>query len=131
MTHIFERVTVQCPYAAARRYVHEDAVHLTSPLPPFVLRVEHLTDPLQFDERLRVEWMARDGGPFPVFNGEIVLRANGSSNSAILELSGDYVPPLGAAGQTFDLFVGTKIATATARSVLRKLAAAIERESAA
>lgn len=128
MTHIFERIMVRCPYARARRLVHEDAVRITPPI-PFVLQFEHAHDPLRFDERLHVHWMSKDGGPFPEFSGEIVLRAEPNVDGAILELSGDYVPPFGRAGLAFDLFLGTKIAAATAKSVLRKMADAIEQEA--
>ena len=126
MTHIFERVLVKCPYAAARRYVHEDAVHAVPPLPPYTLELERAEDELRFDERLRVEWTPKDGALLPHFLGELVLRALPEMDEAVLELSGDYVPPLGVTGRAFDLFIGQKVATATAKSVLRKMAQDIE-----
>ncbi|HET9095732.1 MAG TPA: hypothetical protein VFN37_03640 [Candidatus Baltobacteraceae bacterium] len=128
MTHIFERVAVRCPYAAARRYVHDDAVHAVPPIPPFTLQLEHADDPLRFDERLRVQWTPKPGAPYPEFIGQIILRADPDAGT-VLELTGDYLPPFGAPGRAFDLFIGTKIATATAKSVLRKMAEAIEHAS--
>ncbi len=126
MTHIFERMTVQCPYALARRCVHDgEALQIQSPVSSFVVQLEHTADPLRFDERLRVHWQSKHGG-FTRFTGEIVLRADPAVNAAVLELSGDYYPPLGAAARTFDLFDGTRIASITAKRVLRTIADAIE-----
>lgn len=126
MTHIFERVALKCPYAAARRFVHDDALHAVPPIPPFTLSLEHADDPLKFDERLRVRWTPKGGAPYPEFVGEIVLRADPALGAPVLELSGDYLPPFGPPGRAFDLLVGTRIASATARNVLRKMADAIE-----
>lgn len=126
MTHIFERVLVRCPYTVARRYVHEDAVHAIPPVPPYTLHLEHAEDQLRFDERLRVEWEPKEGAPLPHFLGELVLRALPEMHESMLELSGDYIPPLGAPGRAFDLFIGQKLAMATAKSVLHKMAHDIE-----
>ncbi len=130
MTHIFERVTVKCPYGAARRFVQEDATHFVPTIPHFALQLEHAVDPLRFDERLRVHWVPEQGAILPQFSGEIVLRADARLGDAVLELSGDYAPPFGAPGKAFDLFIGQKVASATAKSVLRKMAEAIEQHKA-
>lgn len=106
--------------------MHDDALHAVPPIPPFTLRLEHADDPLKFDERLRVQWTPKAGAPYPEFIGEIVLRADPAIGVPVLELSGDYLPPFGPPGRAFDLLVGTKIASATARNVLRKMADAIE-----
>lgn len=129
MTHIFERIMVHCPYAEARRYVHDDALRAVPRIPPFVMELERAQDPLRFDERLRVRWTPKAGAPYPQFDGEIVLRAERDFGGAVLELSGDYAPPFGSAGRAFDLLVGARIASATARNVLRSMAEAIERQA--
>lgn len=129
MTHVFERIYVRCPYAAARRYVHEDALHLVPPIPPYTMHLEHADDPLRFDERLRVEWTPKEGAPYPHFTGEVVLRADPDMSTTVLEISGDYVPPFGAPGRAFDLLVGQKIASATAKSVLHHMAEDIEQHA--
>lgn len=128
MTHIFERVAVKCPYGRARQYVQKDAVRFVPAIPPFTLELEHADDPLHFDERLRVHWTPKDGAILPQFSGEIVLRADlDLGGAAVLELSGSYAPPFGVPGKAFDLFIGQKIASATAKSVLRKIADDMEK----
>lgn len=127
MTHIHERIFLKCAYARARRCVHERAGRLVPEIPPFELEVRPAEDPLRFDERLHVRWSPKDRALLPTFEGEIALRAVGPGGSAVLELYGDYAPPLGAPGRAFDLFVGVRIATATAKNVLREMASAIER----
>ena len=130
MTHIFERIFVKCPYGSARRYVQEDAVQAAPLIPPFTLHLEAANDPLRFDQRLYVEWKPKEGAPLPHFFGELILRAEPECKGSVLEISGDYVPPFGVPGHAFDLFVGQRIATATAKNVLRKIAVDIEARAA-
>lgn len=129
VTHIFERISVKCPYGAARRYIQQDVIHSIPSIPPFTLQLESAEDPLKSDQRLYVTWKPKESAPLPHFFGELVLRPELGINGSVLEISGDYVPPFGAPGRAFDLFIGQKIAMATAKSVLRKIAEDIERSA--
>lgn len=131
MTHIFERVALECPYAQARDYLQQDAAAFIPAIPPFTLELEHAEDPLRFDQRLHVHWTPKEGAILPEFTGVIVLRADRDlDGTPVLELSGSYAPPFGVPGKAFDLFIGQKIASATAKSVLRKIALDIESRAA-
>lgn len=131
MTHIFERVALECHYSQARAYLQQDAVRCVPAIPPFTLELEHADDPLRFDQRLHVHWTPKAGAILPQFSGEIVLRADRDLGGApVLELSGHYAPPFGVPGKAFDLFIGQKVASATAKNVLRKIAYEIESRAA-
>ena len=78
------------------------------------------------DEGLSLEWAADGGGPFPKFEGTLVLRPH--SGQTELELKGGYTPPLGEIGAAFDAVVGNKIACATIRTLLENIKAALEEE---
>lgn len=145
MTHIYERLFLKCPYVRAREYLREaleavadgDTVQtlpLTAPL-TFVpgtleknvlVRYERGRDPLHFDEPWNVYWTPEGGGPYPDFSGEMTVRADESYRGAVLELMGDYAPPFGAVGRAFDMVIGAKIASSTARSLLQQIAETME-----
>lgn len=145
MTHVYERIFLKCPYVRAREYLRESlepAAESTSPqvLPlaaplTFVpgaleknvlVRYERGRDPMHFDEPWHVFWTPEGGGPYPDFSGEITVRADESYNGAVLELHGDYAPPLGAVGKAFDMVIGAKIAASTARKLLGRIGGAME-----
>jgi hypothetical protein len=149
-TTIYERQLTHCPYVRARGYLHESiqaAVQQRAPtvLPlratlPFVegaLEKDVLVtygpgeDPMRFDEPWRVHWTPEGGGPYPDFDGELTVRADESYRRAILELRGDYNPPLGTFGHAFDLVIGSKIAARTARALLQTIAQSMETRFAA
>lgn len=145
MTHIYERIFLKCPYVRAREYLRESleaaadgqtvqSLPLTAPL-AFVpgtleknvlVRYERGKDPLHFDEPWNVYWTPDGGGPYPDFAGELTVRADESYRGAVLELQGDYVPPFGPVGRAFDLVLGAKIASATAKDLLRQIARVME-----
>jgi hypothetical protein len=83
-------------------------------------------DPLRFDEPWLVHWTPQGGGPYPDFDGELTVRADESYRRAVLELRGEYKPPLGTFGQAFDLVLGAKIAARTARALLQEIARVME-----
>lgn len=64
-------------------------------------------------------------GLFPRFEGELQLSALDPERSELV-LSGRYRPPLGAAGQVLDEALLTRVARATMRSLLRRVARALE-----
>lgn len=152
MTHVYERVPLDCPYVQAREYLRRmleplaregspQPLALAAPigrleLPKRVLvRYARTDDPMHFDERWRVEWVPESGGPYPDFRGELRLNAGTSASGALIELQGDFIPPSGAISRVFDMTIGARIAAATARSLLRHIGAQIQahrdRESAA
>lgn len=85
-------------------------------------------DPLKFDEPWLVHWTPEDGGPYPDFDGALTVRADESYRRAILELRGEYRPPLGTFGQAFDLVIGAKIAAGTARVLLGEIGEVMEEQ---
>ncbi|HET9392452.1 MAG TPA: hypothetical protein VFO29_02845 [Candidatus Rubrimentiphilum sp.] len=138
-TRVYERYRTNCPYVRAREYLHgalqgvvdnQRTVTLTLKAgtleKPVLVTYERGEDPMRFDEPWLVHWTPKDGGPYPDFDGEIIVRADESYRSAILELRGEYTPPLGTFGQAFDLLVGSRIAAATARTLLEQIARIME-----
>jgi hypothetical protein len=76
---------------------------------------------------LAVRWEATGAGGslFPALDADItVVPADGQS--AILRLAGSYRPPLGALGTVLDKVILRRIATATIRAFLNRIAAAID-----
>lgn len=137
MTSIKESLHIACPYARARGYLHDllqDAalshepqlLHLSAPLPGTHLELEkgvhvtyaHATDPMHFDEPWTVRWTPEPGGMYPSFSGTLTIRADEVYRAAILELEGQYAPPMGTAGAVFDLALGHRIASATMQRLL-------------
>lgn len=154
MSTLQERLVVACPYVRAREYLSdtlsEPANQHREERLPLTAQVEHLPaqfeknvvvrysagrDPMHFDEPWHVSWSPEGGGPYPDFSGELTVRADEGYGSSVLELTGTYTPPLGAAGKVFDAAVGRKIASVTAQNLLASIAAQMveryEREEAA
>ena len=77
-------------------------------------------------EGMSLEWEPEGGGPFPRFEGKLILHPN--SGQTELELKGGYTPPLGEIGAAFDAVIGNKIARATIRILLENLKAVLEEE---
>jgi uncharacterized membrane protein len=75
---------------------------------------------MHFDQPWRIRWKPQ-GGPYPEFEGELVVRADETWETSRLELRGSYRPPGGIAGAAFDLVVGGRIASSTAQALLRRL----------
>ena len=82
-------------------------------------------DPMHFDAPWRVHWETSEGA-FPAFDGTLCVCADETYASSIIELRGEYTPPLGLAGEVFDHAVGSRIASATARNLLEGIARKIE-----
>jgi hypothetical protein len=144
-TTIHEHYLINCPYARARQYLQESiegsmrkgsatALPLKASLPLLKGSIEKNVlvsygrgqDPLKFDEPWLVHWTPEDGGPYPDFDGALTVRADESYRRAILELRGEYRPPLGTFGQAFDLVLGARIAAGTARGLLNEIGAVME-----
>jgi hypothetical protein len=143
MTRIAERRPVECPYHFARSYLGEvlepaaasgarRTILLTVPVADRALAKEVIVefavalDPRHFDEPWAVHWEPKGGGPYPTFDGTLVVRADETYDRSVLELDGEYAPPLGAAGAIFDAVVGKRIAEFTARGLLGRIGSALE-----
>jgi hypothetical protein len=76
---------------------------------------------------LAVRWEATGpgGGLFPALDANITVMPDGGQ-SATLRLAGSYRPPLGALGTVLDKAILHRIATATVRDFLHRIAAAID-----
>lgn len=90
-----------------------------------LVRYEPGRDPLQFDELWNVYWTPA-GGPYPDFAGQLTVRADENFRGAVLELTGDYAPPLDVMGQTLDMVSAAKIASGTAKELLAQIARYLE-----
>jgi len=93
----------------------------------------HLGQAEQADEGLLIPFIWEAAGPagiFPRFEGQLRLAAL-DPERAELQLSGRYRPPLGRAGQVLHDTLLTRLAQATLRSFLRRIARGLEQEHAA
>lgn len=90
----------------------------------------HLGTPEGADEALVIPLTWEATGPsglFPRLEGELRLSALDPERSEVC-LSGRYRPPLGRAGQALDEALLTHVARATVRSLLRRVARALEED---
>ena len=143
MTQLQERRVVDCPYHFARSYLEEAlkplavnqterTITLSVPFGDGTLAKDVNvvfnvgSDPRHFDEPWVVHWEPKGGGPYPTFDGTLVVRADETYDRSVLEIKGEYVPPLGAAGAAFDAVAGKRIAQATLQGLLRRIGAALE-----
>jgi hypothetical protein len=74
-------------------------------------------DEFAFDWNARSRW-------FPKFNGVLRLRPAASATRIVLD--GQYIAPFGWFGGIFDRYVGRRIASATARDLVARLALMLE-----
>ena len=141
MTKIYEFVRIQCPSILARTYIYESLgafsgwplpllAELTVPIPGTsreltkAVNVEYEA-PENLDDPWRVSWRPEPGGIYPSFEGVLTIVDADNARATILELEGQYEPPLGMAGAAFDAAIGHRIATATANRLLAGIAAEI------
>lgn len=145
MTHLHEHRFLKCPYTRAKGYLREalQSLAATQQTQRLTLRVPFAdryglrkdvlvtygtgVDPMHFDEPWDVHWVPEGGGPYPAFDGELTIRADQDYPTSIIELTGSYKPPLGVAGAAFDALAGSRIAAATAQTLLQQLGDAMER----
>ena len=131
MTHVFERLLLRCPYVRAREFLPQALTGTLRFLPGaleknVVVRYERSTGPAQIDTPWRVRWSPETDGPYPGFRGQISILADESFTAAVLELSGDYSPPFELQDEPFDIAMGARIASNTARALLRRIGAGVE-----
>ena len=88
----------------------------------------HFRDLVQRDDRagLALRWQAAGpgGGMFPVLDADITLTPAGE-HTTLLTLAGTYRPPLGALGAGLDRAILHRVAAATIRAFLSRIADAI------
>lgn len=70
-----------------------------------------------------IRWIPEPGGLYPSFEGTLSARANDEDGSTILEVTGQYTPPLGTAGAAFDHLLGRRLTSDTAHNLLLNVAA--------
>ncbi|HEY8320631.1 MAG TPA: hypothetical protein VIG46_02400 [Candidatus Baltobacteraceae bacterium] len=139
MTSISERHFVPCPYGLAKQFLTDELfpsdggqlewiLHVAPPVPKGIdvskdvdVSVSRAIDPMHFDEPWNVCWQPHGGGPFPTFSGTLTVRADEDWNVSALELAGTYEPPLGPAGKAFDMLLGARLATLTAKALLSQI----------
>jgi len=141
MAQLVESAFVDCPYHRARAYLASgvgerigtgESMTLRVPLGEMELKKNVIVtftpgiDPMHMDQPWRVRWTPEGGGPYPDFDGELTVRADEDYTTSILELKGEYLPPGGKLGQAFDYVVGSRIATITAQTLLKRLGSEFE-----
>lgn len=135
MTHIFEKVFLACTYAHARDNLREvlqgfartgTVQRLALDEGVALVRYEQGSDPTHFDDVWQVYWTTDGGGAYPDFGGAISVQAGEALGGAMLELHGDFTPPLGNAGEPFDFMAAQKMASAAGRALLSSIAGKVE-----
>ena len=141
MSDFSERIVVNAPFDQAARhlatYIADHAaddgktVRIRLQLPARVIgkTVIATLHPLRSIADARptysVEWEPEGGGPFPSFAGALAVDDVDAGRFRLI-LAGHYDAPLGAPGEMFDATVGSWIARASARELLRTIARYIE-----
>ena len=148
---VFESVIVaDCPFSIASEYVssymqrfadNDDEVAMVRlPLRTFGLPLPgslrhririRFEDSVDVNERnrshrgLKFHWSA--GNPLlPDLHGDLSFRIAADSRTEIV-LTGEYSPPLGRVGSVLDKLMGKRIALATGKALLERIAADMER----
>lgn len=85
------------------------------------VQVSKRRDKNNINEELGISWTPEDGGPYPSFNGRLIVWGSGAEGESFIELSGEYEPPGGTAGKFFDDAIGHLIAERTAHEFLAAL----------
>ncbi|HLY03564.1 MAG TPA: hypothetical protein VKR56_13850 [Candidatus Cybelea sp.] len=137
MSELLETLVLRCPYHLAQGYLADSVgaraasgeqrtLTLTATVPGMELSKAVMVsfgsavDPMHFDQPWRIHWTPQSG-LYPEFEGELTVRADETYETSRLELRGSYRPPGGIAGAAFDWVAGGRIASATARALLRRL----------
>jgi hypothetical protein len=139
----------RCPFSVAHQYAEdflrdaEREVTVKVPLRDFIaglpgaarapVKMVFALHPDEADsgrlhDALMVEWHAGTR-IFPLFHGTLRLRI-ASVDTTLLTFEGSYRPPLGRPGSVFDRLIGRRIARATMKELLDRIAAALERREA-
>ncbi|HEX3456865.1 MAG TPA: hypothetical protein VHR97_02830 [Candidatus Baltobacteraceae bacterium] len=142
MSNLQQDSIVRCPYHLAQRYLadsigakaisgEQSVLTLTVSLPGMNLVKDVIVtfgtavDPMHFDQPWHIHWKPQ-AGPYPDFDGQLTVRADETYKTARLELEGSYRPPGGVLGQAFDHTIGSRVASATAQALLKRLGEEME-----
>jgi len=155
MTRIQERIYVRCPYGKAPSYLNSyldelakeggpqgSVLRLVVPVSdlaigiPGGVKFTHdviahfaaVDDDAFGIQQTAVDWEPDGGGPFPKFAGFLTVETDEDYNTCSLLLEGQYEPPLGPVGAVFDVALGHRIASVTARELLKALRRRLEVE---
>ena len=126
MLHVFERLFLLCPYAAAREYL-SSAIEEVAGEPLDVgaaVRFRPGSDPLCSEQPWHVSWSAVEGTAQAGFSGSMAVCAEEAYRGGVLEISGECMPGDDAA---FDIEAATMLASITARVLLTKIGTVLER----
>ena len=74
-----------------------------------------------------VSWHPEGSIVFPAFTGTLIVSGDDDPGCSLIELEGDYTPPMGATGELFDAAIGHRIAESTARELLGDLKRATDK----
>ena len=85
------------------------------------VRITRERDEDNLNDVFRVIWTPARGGPFPDFNGTMIVWSEDDPDRGFIELNGDY-KPAGAVGEALDVAMGHRIAERTAKHFLDKIA---------
>ncbi|MBV8637862.1 MAG: hypothetical protein JO322_07225 [Candidatus Eremiobacteraeota bacterium] len=137
MSSVTGSVYLHCPLERVIAYLHEGFAAIAStgprrqelrarvPVAGIELSKAVLIGCMPLDDtsgRWVVTWEPESGGIYPTFEGELSAREH-HKGETVLELDGEYTPPLGSAGAMFDKLLGHRLATDTAQEFLMELAA--------
>jgi hypothetical protein len=151
MTKLIQEVTVNCPLAQAGTQLmrffgaHGNAdgdvarialrANVAPPGAPTLALERPVIATMQLhrnsgdmEPRFRIQWVPEDGGPYPLFSGELTVGGEDDYNSFRLKLIGAYEPPLGIAGAAFDAVAGRTIAQRAVYHLLWQIKTFIEAE---
>jgi len=154
MSKISERIYVRCPFGKAPSYLNYylddlartgsqgNVLRLVVPVSELGLGIPGGAElahdviarfvPVDDDafgiQQTAVEWEPDGGGPFPKFAGFLTIETDEDYGTCSLLLEGVYEPPLGAVGAVFDAAVGHRVATVTARELLKTVRRRLESE---
>jgi hypothetical protein len=135
MTKINVTRYADCPFSAALELAEKSVgarkdLYVT-PAPPLGEHVhfaagstEDRSDESRKHDALLVAWRPETRKMFPDFRGVLTVRPE--RHGVWIRLSGEYAPPLGAAGTVFDLVFGRAIARRTMHRFLDDVVAGIE-----
>jgi hypothetical protein len=151
MTHVAEATAIKSPPERSRAILVDyltrleksnrgrAILRLTAGNRPSGLRLEHNVEaelepvrteqPLEY--RVNISWKPTGETLLPSFSGTLRFQWDEEYGNTWLVVEGDYEPPLGVAGKTFDAIAGQHIARGTLRALLDDFRSVVETARAA
>lgn len=134
MSTVTASAYLHCPLARVAQYMR-DAFEAAAETPKRLELRAHLIAEIELSEAVLITyapledspdtaWLVTwkpESGVFPSFEGRLSARFHAADEKTILDLDGEYEPPLGAAGVAFDKVLGHRLATDTAHEFLMDL----------